>query len=70
MYTYIQFPKKPENYTEGHTEKDYAQSLSKLDCFKHWDELFHCIWIKKKIITYLRAEHSASISGSKEMSDS
>lgn len=57
-----------ENHTEGR-EKDYTRSLSKLGIFKHWHELFHCIWIMKKIITYLRAGHSAPVSGSREMSD-
>lgn len=58
-----------KNHAEDQREKDYTQSLNKLDTFKHWHELFHCIWNMKKTISYLRAGHSAFISGSKEMSD-
>lgn len=50
-----------KNQAEDQREKDYTQSLKKLDTFKHWHELFRCICIMKKAIIYLRAGHSAFI---------
>lgn len=47
-YIYLYFLRNRKPFRREHTEEDHPQALSKLDYFKHWDELFHWYGLWKR----------------------